>query len=150
MRYFQSSFVLLALLLMTMSQAQAELRIEITESAGVQDKVPVAVVPFADEVTGLPVDIAKIVEDDLLRSGRFDIVPRNLLPSNPSSSTEVTFSDWRATNIEYLVIGSVKNSIGGRLEVIFELVDIVRQQRLLAYPPNDQGQVDYCLSLIHI
>ncbi len=145
MRQFPASFILtFAMLLMAVSQASAELRIEITESAGVQDKVPVAVVPFADDVSGLPVDIAKVIEEDLLRSGRFDIVPRNLLPSNPVTSTEVTFSDWRSTNIEYLVVGKVVSGIGGRLQVDFELVDIVRQQRLLAFPANDLGQVDYC------
>ena len=145
MRQFPASLVvLLTMLLLTMSPVSAELRIEITESAGVQDKVPVAVVPFAEEVAGLEVDVAKIIEEDLLRSGRFDIVPRNRLLSNPSSSDEVTFTDWRSTNVEYLVIGSVKGGVGGQLEVDFELVDIVRQSRLLAYPPTEQGQVDYC------
>lgn len=145
MRHFIASILLVpVMLLVAMSPASAELRIEITESAGVQDKVPVAVVPFAAEVAGLQVDVAKIIEEDLLRSGRFDIVPRNLLPSNPASSTEVTFSDWRSTNIEYLVIGRIAGGIGGRLEVDFELVDIVKQSRLLAYPANEQGQVDYC------
>lgn len=143
-RFLASVSILLTTLLITMSQASAELRIEITESAGVQDKVPVAVVPFAVEVTGLTVDIAEIIEADLLRSGRFNIVPRNRLPSNPASSTEVTFSDWRSTNIEYLVVGRVKGSAGGRLEVDFELVDIVKQRRLLAYPANAQGQIEYC------
>jgi len=104
----------------------------------------VAVVPFAEEVAGLEVDVAKIIEEDLLRSGRFDIVPRNRLLSNPSSSDEVTFTDWRSTNVEYLVIGSVKGGVGGQLEVDFELVDIVRQSRLLADTPTEQGQVNYC------
>lgn len=143
-RFLASTVFMLSILLIAMSQASAELRIEITESAGVQDKVPVAVVPFSAELTGLQVDIAKVIEEDLLRSGRFTIVPRNLLPSNPATSTEVTFSDWRSTNVEYLVVGRVKSSAGGQLEVDFELVDIVKQRRLLAYPPNAQGQVDYC------
>ena len=48
--------------------ASSVLRIEITESAGVQDAVPIAIVPFAVEVEGLTVDIAKVLEDDLIRS----------------------------------------------------------------------------------
>ena len=43
-----------------MPRASAELRIEITESAGVQDKVPIAIVPFAEEATGLEIDVAQI------------------------------------------------------------------------------------------
>ncbi len=145
MRQFLASFVLmLTMLLIAMPRASAELRIEITESAGVQDKVPIAIVPFAEEATGLEIDVAQIIEDDLLRSGRFDIVPRDRLPSNPATSSEVTFTDWRSTNIEYLVIGSVKGGAGGRFEVNVELIDIVRQRQLLAYPANEQGQVFYC------
>jgi len=145
MRKFLASFVLMfSMLLIAVPPVSAELRIEITESAGVQDRVPVAIVPFATEIDGLQVDIAEIIEDDLLRSGRFDVVPRDRLPSNPALSTEVNFSDWRSTEIEYLIIGSVKGGTGNGLQVEFALVDIVKQQQLLADPPNDQGQVTYC------
>lgn len=143
-RFIASTALIFTILLLAMSQASAQLRIEITESAGVQDKVPVAVVPFAVEVDGLQVDVAEVIEGDLLRSGRFTIVPRNQLPSNPASSTEVTFSDWRASNVEYLVVGRVKGNASARLEVDFELIDVVKQRRLLAYPANAQGQVEYC------
>ena len=58
------------LLCLLPATASSVLRIEITESAGVQDAVPIAIVPFAVEVEGLTVDIAKVLEDDLIRSGR--------------------------------------------------------------------------------
>lgn len=143
-RFLASTALMFSILLLAMSQASAQLRIEITESAGVQDKVPVAIVPFADEVGGLQVDVAKVIEEDLLLSGRFTIVPRDRLPSIPASSTEVTFSDWRSTNVEYLVVGRVKGNAASRLEVDFELIDIVKQRRLLAFPANAQGQLEYC------
>ncbi len=145
-RILASAALMFMILLMAMSQASAELRIEITESAGVQDKVPVAVVPFAVEADGVQVDLARVIEDDLLRSGRFTIVPRDRLPSNPASSTEVTFSDWRATNVEYLIVGRITGSAGSALQVVFELVDVVKQRQLLAYPANAQGQIEYCCS----
>jgi len=120
----------LLVMLLTASQASAQLRIEITESAGVQDRIPIAIVPFEAGVAGLPLDIASIIEADLARSGRFNIIPRDRLPSNPVTNSEVTFTDWRNTEIEYLVIGQVKPSNSG--------------QRLLAFPANAQGQIEYC------
>lgn len=142
-RILASTALFLSILLFAMSQASAELRIEITESAGVQDKVPVAIVPFAQN-PGLPVDVAKVIEDDLLRSGRFTVVPRDRLLSNPTSSAEVTFSDWRAANVEYLVVGRVTEVAGSGMLVDFELIDVVKQIRLLASAPNAQGQINYC------
>ena len=119
-----ANLTLLLVMLLTASQASAQLRIEITESAGVQDRIPIAIVPF-DTGVGLPLDIASIIEADLERSGRFNIIPRDRLPSNPATNSEVTFTDWRNTEIEYLVIGQVKPSNSGNLDVVVELVDIV-------------------------
>ena len=124
--------------------ANSVLRIEITESAGVQDAVPIAIVPFAVEVAGLNVDIAQVLEDDLNRSGRFSVLPRDRMPTNPASSTELNFIDWRSTEIEYLVVGSVKTGAGGNLQVQFELIDFLQQERLLKFSTNAQGPADYC------
>ncbi len=137
--------LMLSILLIAMSSAYAQLTIEITETAGVQDKIPIAIVPFADDVPGgVQVDIAKVIEDDLIRSGRFSVVPREQLPSNPATGTEVTFSDWRSTNVEYLLIGKVSGNPATGLVVDAELIDIVQQKRLLVLPANDQGQLQYC------
>lgn len=133
--------LLLCLLPLT---ASAVLRIEITESAGVQDTVPIAVVPFAVEVNGISVDIASILEDDLNRSGRFNVLPRNRMPGNPASSGELNFVDWRSTEIEYLVVGSVRAGSGGNLQVQFELIDFLQQERLLRFSSNSGGAADYC------
>jgi len=145
-RILARSALMFAMLLIAMSQASAQLRIEITETAGVQDKVPVAIVPFAQDIAGLDVDIAEVIEGDLLRSGRFTIVPRDRLPANPATSAEVNFPDWRATDVEYLVIGRVQDAGAGNLIVAFELIDVVKQQQLLEFPANDQGQISYCCS----
>ncbi len=121
----------------------AELRIEITESAGVQDTIPIAVVPFAGNLGVSDVDLAAIVENDLGRSGRFTIIPRSRMPSNPSSSAELSFTDWRATDVEYLVIGSVARTAEG-LVVNFELIDYLERERLLKFAPGNSGVAEYC------
>ncbi len=123
--------------------AGAVLRIEITESAGVQDAIPIAVVPFAGSAGLDNNDLAAIVEADLSRSGRFSVLPRNRMPSNPSSSQELSFTDWRATGVEYLVIGSVTQTAQG-LVVNFELIDYLERQRLLKSSPTSSGGGDYC------
>jgi TolB protein len=120
----------------------AVLRIEITETAGVQDTIPIAVVPFAGNAA-TSVDIAAIVENDLARSGRFNVLPRDRMPSNPASSAELSFTDWRATEVEYLIIGNVTRS-GDSLIINFELIDFLEQQRLLEVAAGDDGQAEYC------
>jgi len=48
-QYYRYIALLFLLPFFMVSKATAELRIEITESAGVQNKVPIAIVPFAVE-----------------------------------------------------------------------------------------------------
>jgi len=144
MRRILANVALLLVMLLTASQALAQLRIEITETAGVQDKIPIAIVPFAVSAVGVTVDVASIIQADFERSGRFNIIPADRLPSNPATSNEITFTDWRNTGIEYLVVGQVNDAGGGNLELVVELIDIVKQRRLMATGANAQGQVRYC------
>ncbi len=123
--------------------AGAVLRIEITESAGVQDTIPIAIVPFADGAGAGSIDLAAIVESDLARSGRFSVLPRSRMPSNPSSSQELSFTDWRASGIEYLVVGSVTPSAQG-LVVNFELIDYLERERLLKSGSSGNGSSGFC------
>ena len=123
--------------------AGAVLRIEITESAGVQDTIPIAIVPFAGIAGAESIDLAAIVENDLARSGRFSVLPRNRMPSNPSSSQELSFTDWRASGIEYLVMGSVTPSAQG-LVVNFELIDYLERARMLQSGSSDNGSSGFC------
>ena len=135
-----SRYLIACILCLLPLSASAVLRIEITESAGVQDAVPIAIVPFATEAGGATIDIAQILQDDLQRSGRFSILPRDRMPSNPSSSAELDFISWRATGVEYLVMGSVTSN-GGGLQVEFELIDFLQQERLLKFTDGSGG---YC------
>ena len=63
-------FILSLLSVLATDIARAELTIEITE--GIKRR-PIAVVPFGWEGQdpGVPLDIAKVISDDLTRSGRF-------------------------------------------------------------------------------
>ncbi len=122
--------------------ASAVLRIEITDTAGVQDTIPIAIVPFAGN-SAVAVDIAEIVANDLASSGRFNLLARNRMPSSPSSSAELSFTDWRATGVEYLIVGSVTRA-GNQLVVNFELIDFLDQQRLLKFSSGAGSAAEYC------
>lgn len=124
------SIALMSLVFIT-STTRAELTIEITQ--GVDQPVPIAVVPFGWSGSGLKENAAKIVGDDLYRSGLFSIMKPETMLSFPSKQQDVFFRDWRLGGIEYLVIGRVMpSSIAGQHRVEYELYDVVKEQQLAA------------------
>lgn len=112
--------------------ARAVLTIEITQSAGAG--IPIAVVPFGWQGKTKPAhEVSEIVAMDLARSGRFNLIPKDLFLSQPQASEQVVFKDWRIVKAEALVIGAVKEVIPGRFEIAFRLYDVFRQQQLAGF-----------------
>ena len=106
----------------------AELVIEITQ--GRDNPTSIAVVPFAWSGWGAaPEDVGGIIGADLLRSGQFAPVARGDMLSLPTRESDVFFRDWRATDVEYLLIGRVQG--GSTMTVEDELFDVYRQERVL-------------------
>lgn len=124
---------LLALaLLATAFQAQAVLRIEITE--GASGARPIAVVPFGWGQEGeRPVDIAGIVSSDLARSGQFAPMERRDMVSRPTSAEQIRFGNWSAQEVDHLVIGRIESRGGGGYAVRFQLFDVIRQRQVAGY-----------------
>ncbi|MDY6891803.1 MAG: Tol-Pal system beta propeller repeat protein TolB [Pseudomonadota bacterium] len=121
-----------ALTLLLLAQlAQAELMVEVTQ--GVEAPTPVAVVPFGNETgSALAEDLARVVDQDLERSGFFATMARENMLSFPTKREDLYFRDWRVSNMDYVVIGRIESSPAGQLSVGFELYDVLREQRLLA------------------
>lgn len=118
-------------LLLCAQIAFADLTIEITQ--GVDNPVPVAVVPFG--LSGdnrLSEDLAQVVSDDLVRSGQFRSVPRSDMLSRPAREQDVFYRDWKTIGSEYLVIGNVTKTAPDAYEVVFQLHDVARGKRLLS------------------
>ncbi len=112
-------------LLLAMCSAQAELSIEIT-GAG-EHQIPISVVRFADEETMPGQAISSVVSNDLIRTGLFKLVDtQGKAPHEPS---EVNYVEW--PGVEALLIGKVRSVDGGRVEVRFRLMDMVRQTELV-------------------
>lgn len=105
--------------------ARAELTIEIT-GAG-EHQIPISLVRFAGEEQMVGQPISSVVSNDLMRTGLFKLIdPEGKVPHEPS---EVNYVEW--PGVEALLIGKVKSVDGGRVEVRFRLLDMVRQTELV-------------------
>ena len=117
--------MLAGILLLMAGPARAALEIDI--SGGTETGVPVAIVPF--EQPGVEADLARIVSDDLARSGLFAPIDRAAMPGQPAAPDQLRIDDWRAGKARYLVMGDVKAE-AGRLRTRFYLIDISSGERL--------------------
>jgi len=117
--------------LIFVQSVSAELTIEITK--GSDSALPIAVVPFANKGgVAIPYDVAKIVANDLQRSGDFDTLPTSQMLSLPESQTQIHYRDWRMLGQNYVLVGNVKYSdYKKEYEISYELVDILSQKRML-------------------
>jgi TolB protein len=122
-------------LMAAISPAQA-LQIEITQ--GAEGALPIAIVPFPFTGKGAPPlqDVVAVITADLARSGRFHPLPLADMLARPSRVEQVDFRDWRALNVENLVIGEVQSNGKDGYLVKFRLFDVFRGGQItgLSYP----------------
>lgn len=99
---------------------------------------PIAVVPFAYEGAGLPLetDISAVVSGDLNRSGQFNALNRDNIIEYPVRVSDIKFETWRMLKQDYLVIGRVLDGNDGAVRIEFELYDASTRKRMfgLALP----------------
>ncbi|MFU2135838.1 Tol-Pal system beta propeller repeat protein TolB [Gallibacterium anatis] len=113
----------IACLLVQATQVFAEVRIVIDE--GVDSARPIAVVPFKWNGPGsAPADIADIISSDLRFSGKFNPIPVDRMPQQPTSAGEVNVEAWSALGIDAIVVGQVTPA-GGGYSISYQLVDTV-------------------------
>ena len=115
------------------STAQAVLKIDITE--GYEGALPIAVVPFKwigsnKVVNG---DVSAIVASDLARSGKFSPVAERDLIARPYRLADVHYKTWRIAGMDHIVIGNVTAQPGGKYQVEFRLIDILKAKQVLGY-----------------
>jgi len=121
---------LLALLVFS-SAAHADL--DVTISGGETAATPIAIVPFAG-LAANEVDMAKVIDADLGRTGQFRTLARGSLPEQPSDPAGVHFPSWRAVSMDNLVLGQLKRDPAtGSVQVRFYLIDTVRGAQLMAF-----------------
>jgi len=107
--------------------ARAQLQIQIT--SGVSNPVPIAIVPFAEAPTDYT-DVADVIQNDLVGSGRFTALSRDRMPAKPTNAADVKFADWKAAGSDYVVVGQVTPIAGGQLAVDFNLLNALTGQNI--------------------
>lgn len=123
--------VLLVLCLMSQS---GYAQLEITITSGNVEPRPIALVEFGWDGPGAsPYDIAKVVQSDLVSSGRFVSFPRSTMPAQPSSGQQVDLSVWGRIGAEYVVIGEIKPLSADNYEINFQAFDVALKKQILAY-----------------
>lgn len=115
-----------ALLMLASSPALAQLKIDITGVGASQ--IAFSAAPFQGN-QGLPEDVRKIIESDLVRSGFF----RSINANSNIELNETTLIDptaWKSAGVDALIVGSVKKMPDGRLDLRFNLHDTAQQKSL--------------------
>ena len=111
--------------------ASAQLTIEITQ--GVDNPVPIAVVPFEWDGFGtLSENITDVVNSNLSNSGEFSSIDESNMLSTPHTADAVYFRDWRFLGSDYLLVGKISQTNNSELiQVQYEFFDVVREERIL-------------------
>ena len=123
--------VLATLFAVTVSgRASAQLTIDVTTSAGRQ--VPIAIVPFANEIDA-PQNITPLISANLSRTGLFRIVNTGSINRLPTEPSEINFLDWSSRSAEALVIGTIVTLPDGRFDVRVRLFDVAKQNQLAIF-----------------
>jgi TolB protein len=123
---------ILVLLTLAATAAQADLVIDVQ---GIAQPTPVAIVPFGWEgqAPGMPLDVSKVVTDDLARSGRFAPIGEEKMLQKPTDGDDVDFQDWSFVGVEAVVVGKVVQNGENSYTVQFQLFDVFGQRMLVGY-----------------
>ena len=112
--------------------AQGPLQIDVNR--GNVDPLPIAVTDlFAEnaQAARLGADIARVVAEDLERSGLFRAIPRTAHLQQPADmQMRPRFVDWRTVNAQALVTGRAELEVDGRMRVEFRLWDVFAELQL--------------------
>lgn len=95
------------------------------------DALPIAVLPF--NIKGdseLDEDIARIIRDDLNRSGRFRAFANRFILSAKEDVNRINYKKWTSNKIEALVIGSIENASKGNYKVTFRLFETYTKRQV--------------------
>jgi len=116
---------------------RAELTVEVV--GGAAQQIPIAIVPFAAPNANSVIqqdNITNVIGADLRMSGLFRVLETRGVATQPHTISEVKYSDWTAIQAQALTIGTVEALPGNRLKVSFRLLDVLKQNQLLAMEFN--------------
>ncbi len=112
--------------------ASARVRIDITQAN--IEPMPIAVPDFiaeTDQMRTLGRDITGVIMADLDRSGLFSVIDqRAYIERIGSVNVRPRFPDWRIINAQVLVVGDVRPTPDGRIEVATRVWDVYSNEQL--------------------
>ncbi|WP_370979240.1 Tol-Pal system beta propeller repeat protein TolB [Agaribacterium sp. ZY112] len=118
-----------ALALLVSQQVFAQITIEITQ--GMDDPMPIAVVPMGGLKPAAGESIHNIVSNDLRSSGFFHSIPTADMLAFPNKLDDIYFRDWRLLGAAYLVIGNVYKD-AEQYTLNYQLFDVLTQKQVFA------------------
>ena len=120
------------LLLLASIGANADLVIDVQ---GIAQPTPVAIVPFGWEgdTAEMPLNVAKVIVDDLRRSGRFAPIEENDMLQKPTDGSDVDFDDWSILGVEAVVVGKLIQTGANSYTLQFQLFDTFGRRQLVGY-----------------
>ena len=116
--------------------ALASQGLEIVITEGWDSPTRIAVVPFGGPPLRdrpgpvAPVKVDEVVSFDLMRSGQFDALSSERMLSQPTTTEEVFFRDWRILDMDYLVIGRAWQEPGAGISILYQLFDVNAEREL--------------------
>jgi TolB protein len=116
-----------AILLLWLISAPVFAQLNIEIFGGGASRIPVAIVPFADEGR-LSQSITPVISADLMRTGLFRLI--DPAGSTPHAPVEVVYSDWANRGANALVIGRVVHLSSGQVEIQFRVMDVATKSQL--------------------
>jgi TolB protein len=112
--------------------AHADFVVEV--KSGQSEAIPLAVVPFASpELNASSFDVAQLVSDDLMRSGRFKPMDRKDMIEQPHTGANIAFDDWKRLNSDYMVVGNMTTDGADHFTIAYELYNVLTRQRMLGF-----------------
>ncbi len=119
--------LIVAVVTLTGSLAQAQMRVEISGVGS--NQIPIAIAAFANEELS-PQLVSTIIKDDLNRSGYFRLI--EVGAAIPETAT-VDFESWKTRGATALVVGSVQKQGEGRFDVRYKLFDVLKGEMLSGF-----------------
>lgn len=111
------------------------LKVEITQGQIRPDPIAITYFHNADHnLKSLGENIAKVVSNDLTRSGLFEPIDRSaFIQTEEALLTQAPrYADWRLIKARFLVCGSITSTDNIKITLVFHLHDVITGQKLLS------------------
>ena len=105
----------------------SELNLEITK--GANNPFSIAIIGF-NENQRMGKEVLKVIKNDLLRTGEFNIFNEKDLLSIPKKEEDINFKDFKLLNMDYLIIGSIQIEDQYNIVATYDVYNVKRSNKI--------------------